>query len=434
MIKRFSIIIFILQIAFSQSDSSRFTYSTLLEIPDLSFLNRVYSGLDILEQMDFKPIRGKKIGILCNQTSVNHNGKHILDLLKPFQDIEVVVLFSPEYGLWGADDNRIVLKGGHEIDPVHGARIIDLFERYKVPPNWAISKLDYIIVDIQDTGVRHTTFMTSITKLMESASDHKVPVMILDRPNPIRADIFDGPIPRPEYQSFEAYHLVPMRHGLTLGEYAIMVNENGWVKDLKRVDLRIMPMANYKRQMSYSETKLPWVNPTPFLNDVESTLMYVGMDLFRGTNINVGFGTDKPYLRFGSPWLSNRYLIEQLENLNIPGVSYKLVKYKPMGHEGKKKVPQYDQSFCSGIDIVVTDFTMCNPIVVATSIIILMERIHPREFQWIGNGYVDKLYGSNFFRIFAAQKKPPSHLPLMWMHDVLKFSTFRNAFLIYGDA
>jgi len=432
--KYFFHILLLAQCVFGQTDSTSYSYSKVMDIPNLSFLNRVYSGLDILEQMDFKPIRGKNIGILCNQTSVNHNGKHILDLLKPFEDIDVSVLFSPEYGLWGADDKRIILNSGHEIDPVHGARIVDLFERYKVPPKWAISKLDYIIVDIQDTGVRHSTFMTSITKLMETASDHKVPVIILDRPNPIRADTFDGPIPRPEYQSFEAYHLVPIRHGLTLGEYAILVNENGWVRELKRVDLRVYPMANYKRNMSYDDTKLPWVNPTPFLENIETTLMYAGMDLFRGTNINVGFGTDKPYLRFGSPWLSNRYLKEQLDNLNLPGVSFKLLKYKPMGHEGKKKVPQYDQSFCSGIEIQVTEPTTCNPIIVATSILLLIERIHPREFQWIGNGYVDKLYGSNFFRIFAAQKKPPSHLPPLWMHDILKFSTFRNSYLIYGDA
>ncbi|MBT3589767.1 MAG: DUF1343 domain-containing protein [Candidatus Marinimicrobia bacterium] len=432
--KYFFHILLIAQCAMGESDSSKFFYSQVMDIPDLSFLNRVYSGLDILEQMDFKPLRGKNIGILCNQTSVNHNGKHILDLLKPFEDIDVSVLFSPEYGLWGSDDKRIILNSGHEIDPVHGARIIDLFERYKVPPKWAISKLDYIIVDIQDTGVRYSTFMTSITKLMETASDHKVPVMILDRPNPIRANTFDGPIPRPEYQSFEAYHLVPIRHGLTIGEYAILVNENGWVRELKRVDLHIIPMANYKRNMSFGDTKLPWINPTPFLKDVESTLMYAGMDLFRGTNINVGFGTDKPYLRFGSPWLSNRYLKEQLDNLNMPGVSFKLLKYKPMGHEGKKKVPQYDQSFCSGIEIQITDPATCNPIIVGTSILLLIERIHPREFQWIGNGYVDKLYGSNFFRIFAAQKKPPSHLPSLWMHDILKFSTFRNTYLIYGNA
>jgi uncharacterized protein YbbC (DUF1343 family) len=403
--KWFISLIFFFQCIFGQSDSAQFQYSKVLDIPDLSFLNRVYSGLDILEQMDFAPLRGKKIGILCNQTAVNRNGTHLLDLLKSYPDVQVEQIFSPEYGLWGSKEKGKLLKDGYEIDPVHGANIIDIFIRFRKPPEWTVLDLDYILIDLQDTGARQSTFMSTITKLMEVASDFDVPVMLLDRPNPIRADIFDGPVPRPKYQSFEAYHLVPIRHGLTLGEYAIMVNENGWVKDLKRVELHIVPMANYGRSMFFEDSKLPWVNPTPYLKNMETLYLFSGMDLLRGTNLNVGFGTKKPYLRFGAPWLSNRYLKQQLDQLNLPGISFRLIKYKPVGQDKMQKNPQYDHQFCSGLELHITNFKTCDPLAVATSIILMVERLHPREFQWIENGYIDKLYGSNFLRIFAAQKK-----------------------------
>ena len=223
-----SLFLFLLNISvhlFGQdSIKSAYKYSNIVSVPDLSFFKQVYSGLDILQQMDFSPLKNKSIAILTNQTAINKNGEHILDIIKNVKDVKVSFIFSFEHGLWEIEDNRSKLIGRDNIDPIHNAPIIDLFNTYIYPPHWVMEKIDLILVDFQDTGSRYSTYISTLSKVFESSSDHKIPVMILDRPNPIRGDIIDGPIPRVEFQSFESYHLFPIRHGLTIGEMALIIN------------------------------------------------------------------------------------------------------------------------------------------------------------------------------------------------------------------
>jgi len=410
---------------------NEYEYSTILPIPDLSFFQQVYTGLDILEQMDFEPIRKKNIAIFTNQTAINRNGTHLLDLLKNAPDVNVVAIFSPEYGLWGIDDKRAKLIGRKPIDPVHGARIIDLFDRNIYPPNWVMSKIDLILIDYQDTGVRYSTYIASVSKLFESASNWRIPIMVLDRPNPLRGDIVDGPVPREEFQSFEGYHLFPIRHGLTLGEATIMINEMGWTKDSKQVDLTVIPMANWDRQHWFDQTNLIWKHPAPFLRDLNTLLAYTGMDLFRGTNLNIGFGTDSPYLVLGAPWLGTSYFLDKLNNEKLKGVEFKEITYRPMGSIYYNRVPKYDGKACSGIQLKITDRNEFNPLITATTMMVLIHHLHPKEFQWTADGYIDKLFGTDLLRVIASQNKTPDHIPPQWMHDVLKFNDFRQQFLIY---
>ena len=415
----------------SRASDNKYEYSSIVSVPDLSFFNHVYTGLDILEQMDFDLLHGRNIGILCNHTAVNRNNKHLLDMLSNVDDINIEAIFEPEHGIWGMDDKRAKLIGNKRVDPVSGARVFNLFERSLYPPNWIMKKLDIIVIDIQDTGVRYTTFISSITKLFESASEHEIPVVVLDRPNPLGGLKIEGPLPREEYQSFEAYHLFPIRHGMTIGELLLMVNEMGWVKDLKRVDLSIVPMANWKREQYIDETQLPWKKPAPYIKDLNTLIMYSGMDLFRGTNINVGFGTDTPYLRFGSPWLATKFFIEKLDMLNLPGVKFKEVEFRPKGSPYYNRIPKYNGRQCSGIEISISDKKLVKPLETATSIITLISQLHPREFKWEAHGYIDRLFGSNQLRLFVAQKKPPGYLSPQYMHDEIEFSKFRDTFLLY---
>jgi len=425
------LIVFLVEIYGSDYAKYEYKYSKVMSVPDLSFLNNVFTGLDILEQMDFKPLRNKSIAVLTNQTALNRNGKHVLDLLKNAHNIKVSFLFSMEHGLWGIDDNRAKMIGRDKIDPIHGAQIIDLHNTYLYPPHWVMDSIDFILVDFQDTGSRYTTYLATLSKVFESASDYKVPVIVLDRPNPIRGDIIDGPVPRPEFQSLESYHLLPIRHGLTLGEICIIINELGWVKDLKRVKLQIVPMANWDREMWFDDTHLIWRNPAPSLLNQLNLLAYNGMDLFRGTNLNIGFGTKVPYMIVGAPWLTSSFIIEKLKDQNLPGVEFNSLKYRPKGSIYHARVPKFDGKSCSGIEIKIIDKDIFKPIATATTILILIQQLHPREFQWEKNDYIDKLFGSNELRIIAAQKKPPDHLPAIWFKDVYKFNEFRQPFLIY---
>ena len=222
-----SILYFFVFFCCSRASDNGYEYSSIVSVPDLSFFNHVYTGLDILEQMDFDLLQDKNIGIFCNHTAVTRNNKHLLDMLSNVDNIRVEAIFEPEFGIWGMDDKRAKLIGNDRIDPVSGAKVFNLLDRSLYPPDWIMKKLDMIVIDIQDTGVRYTTFISSITKLFESASEHEIPVIVLDRPNPLGGLKIDGPLPREEYQSFEAYHLVPIRHGMTIGELLLMGDNVG---------------------------------------------------------------------------------------------------------------------------------------------------------------------------------------------------------------
>ena len=433
--KRIRVLLYFLllsnQVYGSSNPKYHFEYSKILSVPDLSFLDQVYSGLDILEQMDFSLLKNKNIAILTNQTAVNRNDKHLLDILDGKVGIKIKFLFALEHGIWGIDDQRSKMIGRDQIDPVHGAQIIDLFNTYLYPPHWAMDKIDLILIDFQDTGNRYATYLATMSKVFEAASNHKIPILLLDRPNPIRGDIINGPVPRTEFQSFESYHLLPIRHGLTIGELALMINELGWTKDSKRVDLNILPLSNWKRNMWFNDTGLPWRNPNPFIVDGSNLLAYCGFDLFRGTNLNVGFGTDLVFMVVGAPWLTTTFLLEKINNFDLPGVDFKEVKYRPSGTFYSARVPRFDGLSCSGIQISINNRDDFQPIVTATTLMLMIERLHPRQFKWAEDDYIDKLYGTKDLRIIAAQKKPPSHLPAIWAKDVYTFSDFRKKFLIY---
>ena len=412
-------------------DKQKFKNSKILKIPDLSFTEKVYCGLDILEQMDFNILEGKSIVLVTNQTAVNRNGIHLLDILRSFSSIKVKAILELEHGLWGVNDKRSKLIGRENTEPTHGARILDIFNKYEYPPSWVFKDVDYLLVDYQDTGSRYTTHIGTLTKIFKSASQANTEVIILDRPNPIRGDIIDGPIPRLEFQSLESYHLFPVRHGLTLGEMVLIINELNWISEGQKINLSIIPISNWKRSNWCNELNYLWKNPTPYINDFKTLLAYNGMDLFRGTNLNLGFGTEKPYLIIGAPWLETNFLLKKLNEKNLGGVSFKSIKYRPKGSANNYRVPLYDGLSCSGIEINIYDIDKFNPINTATTMMLLIYQLHPRQFQWKDNGYIDKLFGSDILRVIASQKKDNDQLSPHWSKDISQFYEFRKPYLLY---
>ncbi len=416
-----------LSLAFGQS----FNHSTVMPVPDLSFHPSIFYGLDVLEQMDFKPLYGKTIGVFTNQTAVNRQGTHLLDLLKAHPKIDVEIIFTPQYGLFAQQNERFKIQGDQKYDPIYNARIVEVFGRNVKPPEWAMRGLDLILIDIQDTGVRYSTYVATTTKIMEVASEWDTPVMLLDRPNPLRGDRVDGPVVRPQFQSFEGYHLVPIRHGMTMGEMAIMANEMGWIKNLKRVNLTVIPMANWKRSYWLDQSEHPWIKPQPKINSLRTNLAYVGFGLLEGTNLNDGRGTNRPYMRAGAPWLSGSHLVEKLSALDLPGVEFRIVEYIPRKKPEDKVVPMHVNTVCSGVDIYITDANRYDPLATATAIMVLAYQLYPRQFQWDEVNRIDMLYGHRQLRVFAAQGKPANYLPPLWLKDVLKFNEFRQQFFLY---
>ena len=412
-------------------NGQQYNHSIVMPLPDLSFHPAIFYGIDVLEQMDFRPLYGKTIGVFTNQTAVNRKGIHLLDLLKAHQKIDVEIIFVPQYGLFADQNERFKIQGDQNYDPIYKARIVEVFGRNVKPPEWAMRGLNMILVDIQDTGVRFSTYVATMTKILEVASEWNTPVMVLDRPNPLRGDRVDGPVVRPKFQSFEGYHLVPIRHGLTIGEMAIMANEMGWIKDLKRTNLTVIPMANWKRSYWLDKSDHPWISPQPKIKTLRTNLAYVGSGLLEGTNLNDGRGTSRPYMRVCAHWLSGFYLAEKLVKLQLPGVEFRVVEYVPRKKLEDKSVPLHVNKVCSGVDIIITDPNRYDPLATTTAIIILANQLYPREFKWDELNRIDMLFGHSQLRIFAEQGKPANYLPPLWLKDVLKFNEFRQQFLLY---
>ena len=192
-----------------------------------------------------------------------------------------------------------------------------------------------------------------------------------------------------------------------------------------------MEISNWDRNNWYDEKNYIWKNPKPYINDLKTLLAYNGMDLFRGTNLNLGFGTKKPYLIIGAPWLETNFLLKKLNEKNLGGVTFERIKYRPKGSTNHYRVPLYDGLSCSGIEININDIDKYNPIYTATTLMLLIHQLHPRQFQWKGNGYIDKLFGSDVLRLIASQNKDTDQLSPHWDKDISKFYEFRKPYLLY---
>ena len=202
-------------------------------------------------------------------------------------------------------------------------------------------------------------------------------------------------------------------------------------KNLKRVNLTVIPMANWKRAYWLDKSEHPWVKPQPKIKSLRTNLAYVGFGLLEGTNLNDGRGTSRPYMRAGAPWLSGSHFVEKLTALNLPGVEFRIVEYIPRKRPEDRMVPMHVNKVCSGVDIYITDANRYDPLATATAIMVLAYQLYPRQFQWDGLNRIDMLYGHSQLRIFAAQGKPANYLPPLWLKDVLKFNEFRQQFLLY---
>ncbi|MFQ6673569.1 MAG: DUF1343 domain-containing protein, partial [Fidelibacterota bacterium] len=374
---------------------------------------------------------GLNLAVLTNQTAVNRNGVHLLDLLSSRrEDFTVKVIFTPEFGLLENEYETVqILKEGK--DPRFRSEVKNLWGRKFKPDINDLRGVDLVLVDLQDPGVRFISFMTTVTKVMEAAAEFHVPVMVLDRPNPLNGTVIDGPGVRPGYQSFSGYHLVPIRHGLTIGEYALMINETGWIRSGAAVELSVVPMINWKRDWLMDETGLPWVPPAPNMTDVTTLISYVGMGLLQGTNLSAGVGTDRPYLQCGAPWISPNTVLRSLRKKDLPGVEFSATTFVPDSLSGLVALPLYRGETCYGVRLHITNRRTFSPLLTVATLLSVVKGQYPHKFQWIGNNYVDTLYGHDYLRIFVAQGRDPSKLPATWTHDTIQFSQFRQKYLLY---
>jgi uncharacterized protein YbbC (DUF1343 family) len=308
--------------------------------------------------------------------------RHLVDLLIK-SGVEVKVIFTPEHGLMGDRP-----AGEHYPDGTYGGiPVYSLYgPRYK-PPVEVIKELDAVMYSIQDVGVRFYTYISTLFYTLESSGKAGVRVMVLDNPNPLTGLIVEGPILDPGLRSFIGIWSIPIRYGLTAGELASLFNAEADIK----ADLTVIKLRGWSRGMWFDETGLPWPKPSPAMVSLESAIMYPGIGLFEGTNVNEGRGTDKPFRVIGAPWLNNVKLIDEASTLGLSGVELRPVVYRPMGTGVK-----YSGEDCRGVEFVIKNRVNLRPVKVALALINIINRIHPGKFNFIkrnGSYHFDYLVG-----------------------------------------
>ena len=281
----------------------------------------VLCGVDRLVVEQCRSLRGRRIGLITNHTGVTRDLRPTLDLLADAPDVLLLTLFSPEHGIRGEVDapvaDGIDVKTGLPIHSLYGARTAPTAEQVK--------GLDTLIYDVQDIGTRFYTYISTLGRCMEAAAEHKLRFIVLDRPNPIGGIAVEGPIADSDLLDFTAYHTIPVRHGLTVGELARLFAAE---KELP-LDLHVLKMEGWTRDMWWDETNLTWINPSPNMRSATQALLYPGIGLIEFTNVSVGRGTDTPFEHIGAPWIRERDLAESLNDRNLPGVRFVPVRFTP---------------------------------------------------------------------------------------------------------
>jgi len=310
-----------------------------------------------------------RVGLLCNQASVDSRYRHARSLLAKRFGRRLTAIFSPQHGIWGERQDNMV-ESPHSRDPDLGIPVYSLYADVRRPTEEMLDHIDILVVDLQEAGCRVYTFITTLFSCLEEAARLGKKVVVLDRPNPV-GGLMEGNVLQDEMTSFVGVWPIPMRHGLTLGELARFFNAEARLG----ADLEVVPLRRWQRKMLFADTGLPWVPPSPNLPTPDSALVYPGQVLLEGTNLSEGRGTTRPFELFGAPWIDPAVLHRALGRCRLPGVVFRETRFLPTHQKWKGKV-------CGGLQIHVTDSGAFRPY--RTSLAILREtlRLWSASFAW----------------------------------------------------
>jgi uncharacterized protein YbbC (DUF1343 family) len=288
----------------------------------------VETGLETLINSKFEGLKGKKVGLITNPTGVDHNLRSTIDILFGVKEISLVALFSPEHGVRG--DFAAGEQIGTVVDPVTNLPVYSLYGKTRKPSAEMLKGIDILVYDVQDIGSRSYTYISTLGLAMEAAAETNVPFTVLDRPNPLGGIRMEGPVTLPEFTSFVSQFAIPYLYGMTVGELAIFLNEEGLLKNGIKCNLNVIKMKGWKRTMNFNDTGLPWVPSSPHIPELQSTLFYPATGIIGELYVaSIGVGYTLPFQLFAAEWINADSLCGNLNALNLPGIIFRPVHYKP---------------------------------------------------------------------------------------------------------
>ena len=374
----------------------------------------VVPGVEVLLSDSLHLIRGKRVGLLTNHSGRDRTGTSTIDLLFRAPGVRLTALYAPEHGIRGAA--KAGEKIGSGVDSATGVPIYSLYGTQDIPTSVMLEDIDVLLYDIQDVGARVYTYEWTMANTARIA---KKPIIVLDRPDPIRADRFEGNILDPQFASLVGQYPVALRYGLTPGELLRFLTGTGLID----ADIKVVPMKNYRRSMWFDETGIPRVNPSPNLRTLDAELLYPGTVFFEGTTATEGRGTDAPFTLIGASWMTdNAAIAAELNALKLPGVRFDTAtRTIEAGYKfGGQTIPM--------INVRVTDRNAVRPVEVGIRMLRAIYARHTADFQWRAS--INRLAGTDRLRI-AVEQNTVDALIKSWDADALRFAALVKPYLLY---
>lgn len=374
-------------------------------------------------------LKGKRVGVITNQTGVDSKGTHIIDLLYNAPEVKLVALFAPEHGIRGD------VEGGYQIDNQNDAKtgvpILSIYGKTKKPIPEMLQNIDVLIFDIQDVGTRFYTYISTMSFCMEAAAENNIEFIVLDRPNPITGKIVEGPVLEEEYKSFVGVHPIALRHGMTIGELACMFNEEGWLANGVKVNLTVIRMEDWNRDVWYGELALKWIKTSPNMPSPTTALLYPGMGLLETCNISEGRGTTRPFEKVGAPWLDNVAITKILNQAKLPGIKIDTTSFVPIDMPGAAMNPEYEGQRCNGWLFTITDPHRFFSVAFGVHLICAIKKLHPDKFSWNSPRSPLIMFGDDEVPKAIDEGKSPEEVIQSWQSKLEAFKKIREKYFLY---
>jgi len=398
---------------------------------------KIKPGIEVFLENHLDLVKGKRVGLITNPTGVDSHLKSTIELMYLNPQINLVALYGPEHGVRGnaqageyvsfyMDEKYkipVFSLYGQSIKPVAGMlqnideymRSFDTENTGKIPESSIVERVDVMIFDIQDVGTRIYTYIATMAFCMEACAENGVDFIVLDRPNPINGIDMEGPLLQyPEYSSFVGLYPIPVRHGMTAGELARFFNASYFKK---KVNLTVIPMQGWEREMWYDDTSLPWAIPSPNMPSIHTATVYPGQVFLEGTNVSEGRGTTKPFELFGAPWIDGYDLTKKLNELNLTGVKFREAWFT----QGE---------LCGGAQIHIQDRNKYRPFESSLHILKTIKNMYPAFFKF-HTKYMDKIMGTSEVREALEKGIDIKDIVKSYQEDLNNFHKLRKSYLLY---
>ncbi|MFC1811518.1 exo-beta-N-acetylmuramidase NamZ domain-containing protein [Thermodesulfobacteriota bacterium] len=388
---------------------------------------QVQTGLERFVESPTQWISGNRIGLLSNPASVDRQFRHARELIHREFSGKLSALFSPQHGFFAEKQDNMI-ESDDMIDPVLKIPVFSLYGQTRIPTQEMFDRIDTLVIDLQDAGTRVYTFIYTMSHCLEAAKQLGKKVVVLDRPNPISGMLAEGNCLSSECVSFVGRYPIPMRHGLTIGELALLFNNHFGIG----CDLEVVPMKGWSRSMFFQDTGLPWVSPSPNLPTPASAMVYSGQVLWEGTNVSEGRGTTQPFELFGAPYIKTEEVISFMGGDSIPGALLRETVFEPTSNK-------WQGQQCNGFQIHITDPYRFKPYITTLKLIQAVRLHHPEQFEWKQPPYeyeferlpIDLIIGDTEIRRRIEKLEAADEIAESWREDLEEFIKISREFHLY---